>query len=110
WFGPGLPESAYEAALAHELRKRGYRVETQVSLPVHYDGVRLDAGYRIDMIVNDELILELKSVEELSAIHKAQLITYLKLSGITRGLLLNFNVELLKEGIFRAINSNGAGR
>jgi GxxExxY protein len=102
--GPGLLESAYEACLAYELRKGGLTVETQVPLPVVYDGIRLDIGYRIDLIVASVVIVELKSVDSIAPIHKAQLLSYLKLSGRKVGLLLNFNVVHLKDGLTRMVN------
>lgn len=102
--GPGLLESAYEACLAHELRKRGHKVGTQVLLPINYDGVHIDAGYRLDLLVDDTVIVELKAVEALVPIHQAQLLTYLKLSGHKLGLLINFNVPHLKNGIKRMAN------
>ena len=102
--GPGLLESTYEVCLAHELVKEGLKVKTQVALPVVYDGLRLDAGYRIDMLVEDAVIVELKSIESLHPIHEAQVISYLKLRGKNIGLLINFNVKLLKGGIKRLIN------
>jgi GxxExxY protein len=90
--GPGLLESAYEACLAHEVRKVGFKVEIQVGLPVVYDGIKLDLGYRIDMLVNDLVVVELKSVEEISRIHIAQVLSYMKLSKKQLGLVINFNV------------------
>jgi GxxExxY protein len=102
--GPGLLESAYEACLKYELTKRGLSVVCQVSLPVIYDGIRIDAGYRVDMIVENEIILELKAVEKVIPIHEAQLLSYLKLSNKQVGLLLNFNVLHMKEGITRIVN------
>ena len=102
--GPGLLESTYEVCLEHELVKEGLKVKTQVALPVVYDGLRLDAGYRIDMLVEDAVIVELKSIESLHPIHEAQVISYLKLSGKKIGLLINFNVKLLKGGIKRLVN------
>ena len=90
--------------LAHELVKEGLKVKTQVALPVIYDGLRLDAGYRIDVLVEDAVIVELKSIESLHPIHEAQVISYLKLSGKKIGLLINFNVKLLKGGIKRLVN------
>ena len=101
--GPGLLESAYEACLAHELRTRGLNVTTQVGLPVVYEGVRLDLGYRIDLLVEDAVIVEVKAIESLAPIHEAQLLSYLKLSGKRVGLLINFNVLHLKDGIKRMI-------
>jgi GxxExxY protein len=101
--GPGLLESTYEVCLEHELLKAGLSPERQKALPVVYDDIRLDAGYRIDMLVNGLLILEIKSVIEVAPIHTAQLMTYLKLSGLKLGLLLNFNVTDMKKGIHRII-------
>jgi len=101
--GPGLLESAYEACFCYELRSRGISVECQVPLPVLFKGVRLDCGYRIDACVDDSVIVELKSVEELTDLHRAQLLTYLRLSGKKVGLLLNFNVPVLKDGIVRMV-------
>ena len=105
--GPGLLESAYEACLAHELRKVGFKVETQVGLPVVYDGIRLELGYRIDMLVNDLVVVELKSVEEISRIHIAQVLSYMKLSKKQLGLIINFNVLRLKDGIKRLVEGTG---
>ena len=102
--GPGLLESAYEAWLAHELSKGGYRVECQVPLPVVYDGVKLDLGYRIDMLVEDLVVVEIKAVEAINPVHHAQIISYLKLSGRSLGLLMNFHVAHLKEGIKRFVS------
>ena len=102
--GPGLLESTYEVCLAHELAKAGLKVESQLGLPVVYDGVRLDAGYRIDLMVEDGVIVELKAVERLLPIHEAQMLSYLKLSGRKIGLILNFNVRLLRDGIKRLAN------
>ncbi|MBB4078646.1 GxxExxY protein [Lewinella aquimaris] len=101
--GPGLLESAYEACLLHELRSNGYEVKRQVSLPIHYRGVTLSAGYRIDLLVNDAIVIELKSVDALSPVHTAQLLTYLRLSKCKLGLLMNFNVRNMQEGIKRYI-------
>ena len=97
--GPGLLESVYEQCLTYELQSRGYKIERQVGLPVVYRDVRLEAGFRIDILVNDLIVIELKTVERLLPIHEAQLLTYLKLSGKRLGLLLNFNVPLIKDGI-----------
>lgn len=102
--GPGLLESAYEACLAHEIRKRGLRVETQVALPIVYDGERLEVGYRIDLLVEDAVLVEVKAVEKLLPIHGAQLLSYLRLSDRKLGYLLNFNVLHLKDGIKRIVN------
>jgi len=102
--GPGLLESAYEGCLIYELRKRGHMVLHQVSLPATYDGIKIDVGYRIDLLVDEAVIIELKCVEKLLPIHEAQLLTYLKLSGKKIGLLINFNVPHLKDGIKRLVN------
>ena len=101
--GPVLLESTYEVCLAYELRKAGYIVEQQKPLPVIYDEMKLDAGYRIDLLIDEKVLLELKSVEAISEIHTAQILTYLKLSGIQTGILINFNVKDLKQGIKRYI-------
>lgn len=101
FLGPGLLESTYEQCLARELDLQGLEFQLQVPLPVDYRGVRLDCGYRMDVIVEKRLVLELKSVEEITGIHRAQLPTYMKLSGIRTGLLINFNVTMLKNGIKR---------
>ncbi len=103
-YGAGLLESAYEKLLVYELtRNMGLKVEAQKTLPIMHEGCEIDAGYRLDLVVDDCLIVELKSVEKLLPIHEAQLITYLKLSNIRLGLLINFNVQLLKNGIKRRI-------
>lgn len=102
--GPGLLESAYSACLAHELRRRGLKVLCEVPLPVVYDGVKLEAGYRLDMLVEDSVVVEVKAVESLAPIHQAQLLSYLKLSGKRVGLLINFHVLNLKDGIKRMVN------
>jgi GxxExxY protein len=102
--GPGLLESAYEVCLLYELSKRGLRAQRQVELPVVYQGVRIDAGYRIDLLVEDLVIVEIKSVAEFSPLHQAQLLTYLKLSGKHVGLLINFNVVRLKDGVKRMVH------
>ena len=101
--GPGLLESAYEECLCYELESNGLSFRRQVALPVVYKSVRLECGYRMDVVVDEQLILELKTVEKLLAIHEAQLLTYLKLSGIPTGLLLNFNTPTLKQGIRRMV-------
>jgi GxxExxY protein len=101
--GPGLLESVYEACLAHELRKRGLRVDTQLELPVRYETVRLDVGFRLDLLVENEIIVELKAVETMNPLFEAQLLTYLKLTGKRLWLLINFNVPLIKKGIKRLI-------
>ena len=102
--GPGLLESAYEACLLYELQQRGYTAVSQVLLPIKYRDVQIDAGYRIDLMVEDAVIVELKVVESVLPIHQAQLLCYLKLSGKRLGLLLNFNTTLLKHGIVRLVN------
>ncbi len=101
--GPGLLESTYEICLEYELREEGLKVEKQKALPVVYQGIKMDAGYRIDLLVEDEIVVELKSVEILAPIHEAQLLTYLKLAKKKLGLLINFNVIDLKKGIKRRI-------
>ena len=103
--GPGLLESAYETCLAYELEERGLQVERQKVLPLVYREVRLDAGYRLDLVVQDSVIVEIKAVDSLTPVHKAQLLSYLKLSRLTVGLLVNFNVKLLKQGIRRVVNN-----
>jgi GxxExxY protein len=103
--GPGLLESAYETCLAHELQERGLRVRTQVALPVVYKTIQMDLAYRIDLLVEESIVVELKTVSKLLPIHEAQLLTYLKLSGHRIGLLLNFHVPLMREGIKRMVNS-----
>ncbi len=105
--GPGLLESTYTACLRHELTKAGFRSLTQVGLPVVYDGVKLDLGYRIDLLVENLVIVELKSVDAISPVHEAQILSYLKLSGKSIGLLINFNVVHLKDGIKRFVNGTG---
>ena len=101
--GPGLLESTYEQCLAHELSLSGIPFKLQFPLPVRYKGIKLDCGYRIDLFVDDELIVELKSIDKITGIHKAQLLTYMKLSEVKVGLLINFNVEMLKTGIKRFV-------
>ena len=102
--GPGLLESAYEACTAYELVQEGLRVEQQKPLPLIYHEVKLDCGYRLDLCVEKEVIVEIKSAEQLLPIHEAQLLSYLKLSGCKVGLLINFNVKVLKDGIRRFVN------
>lgn len=102
--GPGLLESTYQTCLCRELTLRGIPFQSQLELPVIYKGVQLDVGYRIDILVEDLVIVELKSVEALAPVHSAQLLTYLKLSQKYAGLLINFNVALLKEGVKRMLN------
>ena len=103
--GPGLLESAYQHCFAYELGKRGVDVECEVVLPVHYDGQRIDAGFRIDMLVGNCIIVENKAVKEVLPVHQAQLLTYLKLRDCRLGFLLNWNVPLMKEGIQRMVNN-----
>jgi GxxExxY protein len=102
--GPGLLESAYEACLAFELGDRGFRVERQKSLPVRYRDVHLDCGYRLDLLVEDSVVVELKTVDNLTPVHQAQLLSYLRLSGKQVGLLINFNVGVLRAGIKRLVH------
>ena len=102
--GPGLLESAYEECLCYEQDLRGLSFERQKPLPVKYKGRTLDCGYRLDIVVENAIILELKSCEKIEPIHRAQLLTYLKLSGLNLGLLLNFNVALMRDGIVRIVN------
>jgi len=102
--GPGLLESVYEKCLKHELVKRGLRVESQIWVPVIYDGMEIEGGYKIDLLVEGNVIVELKLVEQLLDIHKAQLLSYLKLSRRQVGLLINFNVVHLRDGIRRLVN------
>ena len=102
--GPGLLESVYEAALAYELEDRGLRVRRQVSIPVHYRNLRFDEGYRADLVVEDKIIVEIKSVESLHHAHKKQVLTYLKLSQMKLGFLINFGEALIKNGLTRIVN------
>lgn len=102
--GPGLLENVYKMCLAQELALRGYSVRLEVALPVEYQGTRLELGYRIDMLVDELVIVETKAIDAISPIHEAQLLTYLKFSGKRLGLLLNFNVTLMKDGIRRLVN------
>lgn len=108
--GPGLLESTYEACTQHELRKAGLGVQTQVQLPVVYDGLKIELGYRIDLLVEDAVIVELKSVDTFHPLHEAQIISYLKLSGKNVGLLINFNVAHLRDGIRRIVVGRGWDR
>jgi GxxExxY protein len=102
--GPGMLESAYQACLRHELTLRGLKVGSEVSLPIIYEGLKIDAGYRIDMIVEDKVIIENKCIERLAPVHEAQLLSYLRLSNKKLGFLLNWNVTLMKDGIKRMVN------
>ncbi|HTO23241.1 MAG TPA: GxxExxY protein, partial [Spirochaetia bacterium] len=101
--GPGLLESAYESCLEHELLKAGFTVERQYAIPLVYEGVRMDCGFRIDLLVEHKVVVETKVVERLSDVHRAQVLTYLKLSGAEVGLLINFNVKLLMDGVDRLV-------
>jgi len=105
--GPGLLESAYQASLQHELHQAGFRSANQVGLPVIYKGSKLELGYRMDLLVEDLVVVEIKSVDFVSPVHQAQVISYLKLSGKSIGLLMNFNVVHLKDGIKRFVNGEG---
>jgi GxxExxY protein len=102
--GPGLLESVYQATLEFELQKRRLNVVRQVGLPVYYEDIKLELGFRVDLIVDDKVIIEIKSVEALAPVHRKQLLTYLRLMNLRLGLLLNFNVELMKSGIQRVVN------
>ena len=102
--GPGLLESVYQATLDFELQKRGLEVTQQVGLPVYYEEIKLELGFRVDLIVADKVIIEIKSVEAVAPVHRKQLLTYLRLMNLRLGLLLNFNVELMKNGIQRVVN------
>jgi len=104
--GPGLLESAYEACLLYELQRAGFKVAAQVPLPLVYESVKLDLGYRIDLLVEDTVLVELKAIEEIAPVHKAQLLSYLRLSKKSLGLLINFDVTHLKEGIHRVLNGD----
>lgn len=101
--GPGLLESAYEVCLEHELKKGGHAVRRQVAVPINYDGIHLDAGYRIDLLVNETVVLELKAIEQIAPIHHAQLISYLRLANKRVGLIINFHSVKLTDGIIRRI-------
>ncbi len=103
--GPGLLESAYEKALAFDLREKGFEVKEQVAMPFVYKEVKQDLGYRIDLLVENKVLIELKSVEQLAPVHFAQTLTYLKLSGIKLGLFINFNSKVLKDDIHRLVNN-----
>jgi GxxExxY protein len=102
--GPGLLESAYETCLCRELSHRGISFRRQVPLPVDYRGIRLECGYQLDIVVEDSVIVEVKAVKRVIPVHRAQLLTYLKLTGLRLGLLINFNVEVLRSGLYRIIN------
>jgi GxxExxY protein len=102
--GPGLFESVYVAAISYELQQLGLTVKTEVALPMVYEGIKFEAGFRIDILVNDKVIIEVKSVENLGEVHHKQVLTYLKLSGLKLGLLVNFNSSNIAESIFRKVN------
>ena len=101
--GPGLLESVYETCLAFELRKKGYDVQVQITLPVIYEDIRIETGYRLDLLVDNRVIVEIKSIEQLQPVHHSQILTYLKLSGYRLGFLINFNVRQLRNGIQRFV-------
>jgi len=103
--GPGLLESAYEAALAHDLLELGLKISTQVPMPLVYKGIRQEVGFRIDLLVEDKVVVEIKSLERLAPVHYAQVLTYLRLSEKRLALLINFNTKVLKDGIFRIVNN-----
>jgi GxxExxY protein len=103
--GPGLLESAYENALAYDLKEIGLDIKQQLSMPFLYKDIKLDIGYRLDLLIENKVIVEIKSVESLAPVHYAQLLTYLKLSNLKLGLLINFNTKLLKDGIHRVVNN-----
>jgi len=102
--GPGLLESVYEAVLAHELTKRGLKVDRQMPVSIEHDGIKFDEGFRADIIVENKVILELKSIEQMTPAHRKQIQTYLRLTGLKLGFLLNFGATLMKQGIVRAVN------
>jgi GxxExxY protein len=102
--GPGLFETAYQKALSYELQKQGLRTKEQVAVPIIYDGQQLDAGFMIDILVEDKVMIEIKSIAELADVHHKQVITYLKLTGLKLGLLINFNMARIEDGIFRKVN------
>lgn len=103
--GPGLLESVYEKCLQYELIQEGYKAEVQVPVPMNYKSIHFDAGFRIDLLVNDKVLVEIKSVERLAPVHYAQTLTYLRMKSIKLGLLINFNTKLLKDGIHRIVNN-----
>jgi len=103
--GPGLFESVYEAALIYQLKKDGLQVKSQVAIPVYYDNIKLDVGFRSDILVEDKVIIEVKSVEELAKVHHKQIINYLKLTKLKLGILVNFNTDDIAESIFRKVNN-----
>ena len=103
-FGPGLHETVYEVCLLHELKKRGLRVQRQVPVRIEYDSIVFEEGFRADLIVEDKVVLEIKAVEAIHSIHKKQLLTYLRLTNIRLGLVLNFDAEVIRDGIVRVVN------
>jgi len=103
--GPGMLEGAYEICLTHELVKHGFKVERQKKLPIVYDGIRLDAGYRLDLLVNDAVIVEVKAVERIHPVHEAQLLSYLRMTDRKLGLVINFNMKMLRDGVKRVVNN-----
>lgn len=103
-FGPGLMEHVYECVLSHKLREMGLKIQTQLDMPVWYEGIKMDVGYRLDILVEDKLIVEIKSISQLAPVHFKQTLTYLRLSDKRLGLLINFNEKLLKDGIHRVVN------
>jgi GxxExxY protein len=103
--GPGLLESVYEAALAYELREKGLQLKTQVGLPVNYKNTQLELGFRLDLLVEDKVIVELKSVETIAEVHHKQVLTYLRLTGLKLGLLINFNCQDISKSIYRKVNN-----
>lgn len=103
--GPGLLESAYQQCLAYELRKAGFQVESEVVIPIQYEEIQIDNGYRVDMLINDAVIVENKTVDRLLRIHMAQILTYLKMKDLRLGYLINWNVKLIKDGIQRLVNN-----
>lgn len=105
FLGPGLLESAYEAALAYDLQLAGFKVQSQLELPFTYKEIKLNVGYRMDLLVENKVMVEIKSIEKLAPVHFSQTLTYLKLSGVKLGLLMNFNTEYLKDGIHRVVNN-----
>ena len=104
-FGPGLLESVYETTLAYELAKRGLQLRRQQAMPVIYEAVRMDIGFRADLVVNEKVIVEIKSIDAIAPVHRKQLLTYLRLTDKRLGLLINFNVELIRDGITRVVNN-----
>ena len=102
--GPGMLESVYQATLTYELRKRGLQVDEQTPVPVYYETVKLELAFRVDLLIDEKVVVEIKSIERLAPVHRAQLLTYLRLMDLRLGLLINFNVELIRDGIQRVVN------